>query len=193
MRSWSLTVLLLGTLMAGGCQQTLEPDHIPITADLITKTRNAPITTIELNGRIGVHWRKNYSASFSYVKTPEMLKFELISAIGNSIAKIQSQGGDVILQAGGHEFRTNSMPALIGNLLGLDLPFEILNDILLARVETVLDADANGLVHSGRSKGLQVNYDGYRVYNSLLLPTDIRITAGPSQVRIRVHEVLALR
>ena len=194
LRPWGLCLgaCMLAAALAGGCQSTPEIDHIPITGELIERSRTAPISTLELSGHIGVQLRKSYSAGFNYINNPQRLEFELISPLGSSLARVHSSGGSTVLQLGDRQFSSEQVPLMLRGLLGLEVPFEHLNDILLARVDTVLDTDELGLVRSGRMRGLDISYADYRIHNALLLPTDITITAGPSQVRIRVSEVHAL-
>ena len=195
LRPWGLCLgacMLAAAVLAGGCQSTPEIDHIPITGELIERSRTAPISTVELSGRIGVQLHRSYSASFNYINNPQRLDFELISALGTSIARVQARGGSTVLQLGDRQFSSEQVPLMLRGLLGLEVPFEHLNDILLARVDTVLDTDELGLVRNGRMRGLNISYADYRVYNALLLPTQITITAGPSEIRIRISEIHAL-
>lgn len=188
-----MAFVLSCALLSSACQTIIEPEPGPVTREVAQRTRAATVTTVEISGRVGVREEQTFSADFHFYNDGKEIKLEMISPLGSSLGKITVSGDRATLAVNDREYTAQTLTRLIYDLYGITMPFDHLNDILMARVDEVTLEDGNGLVIKGVYAGYEINYAEYKTYNSLALPTNISLKAGRAFIRIKINQVYSLK
>ena len=138
----------------------------------------AKISVLKEQGRLGfISQNERGSCNYEFILENKDTTLELTSPIGSQIA------------FNNQYFKDKDPQVLLNKALGLNLPCDTLNKILLGIPNDDITRDKNGRIIFANIDGYSVKYGQFKVFNGFALPSDLTIKNNQTTVKIKVNKV----
>lgn len=185
MRQLSRIFLLLALIGLAGCA-SLQP---PIKAGT-----TGYLTSFHLTGRVSIRYgNEGFSGTLDWQHSPMRDEVLILSPLGQGIAQLVSDDSGVTLTTTDQqEFRSSDAESLTERELGWRFPLSSLPYWVQARPAPGAGAqvrrDGNGLLEQLTQDGWQVDYEGYKTFQSGVLPGRIFMERGDLRLKLAVDQ-----
>jgi outer membrane lipoprotein LolB len=174
---------LLLVLLLTGCASVPVTVQRPAQAD-------APFA---FNGRVAVkHGEQRDNAGVRWVHHEAEDDILLLAPLGQTMARIHRDGGDVTLEASGKLYTAQDMETLMQQVLGWQLPLSGLRHWVTAlpapEGESSIERDANGQVSTLRQQGWEIAYSRYAAITADALPLKLNMKRDGMEVVLLIDE-----
>ena len=175
--------LLLPLLLLAGCATAPVEVQRPAQAD-------APFA---FNGRVAVkQGEQRDSAQVRWVHRAAEDEILLLAPLGQTVARIHSDGHEVSLDASGKHYTAQSIESLMQQVLGWHLPISGLRYWVTAlpapEGDFQVERDANGQLQMLHQQGWEVSYSRYAALTSDALPLRMKLQRDGMQVLLIIDE-----
>lgn len=184
MANLKYALALLGALLLTACA-TPSP-RLPSASQ-----SQAIPTSFLLNGRIGVrHDGKGFSGNLSWQHRAREDEIQLLSPLGQTVARIQSKAGSVTLDSSDGHYTAQSADELTEQVLGWRLPLDGMQYWALGRPMPLSVAeselDASGHITRLHQQEWDIEYQDYRMEGNYALPSRIIMRNGLLELKLIV-------
>ncbi len=175
--------LLLLILLIAGCATAPVAVQRPLQAD-------APFA---FNGRVAIkQGEKRDSAGMRWVHRAAEDEILLLAPLGQTMARIHREDGEVTLDASGKHYAARDMESLMQQVLGWQLPLSGLQHWVYALPapgsESLIERDANGQVSILRQQGWEIGYSRYAAAAADALPLRMNLKRDGVEVLLLIDE-----
>ena len=150
----------------------------------------AKISVLKEQGRLGfISQNERGSSNYEFILENKDTTLELTSPIGSQIAFLKISQDESSLNFNNQYFKDKDPQVLLNKALGLNLPCDTLNKILLGIPNDDITRDKNGRIIFANIDGYSVKYGQFKVFNGFALPSDLTIKNNQTTVKIKVNKV----
>ncbi len=178
-----LRFLALTTLLLTGCATAPVAVQRPAQAD-------APFA---FNGRVALkQGEQRQNAGVRWVHRADEDEILLLAPLGQTVARIHRDDGEVTLEASGKHYAARDMETLMQQVLGWQLPLSGLRYWVTALPvpdgEFHVERDANGQVSLLRQQGWEISYTRYAAATPDALPLRLKLQREGMEVLLLIDE-----
>lgn len=175
---------------------------LPLLVALLAGCSSVPLTVqrsdksdgpFAFNGRVAVkHGEQRETAGVRWVHRSEEDEILLLAPLGQTVARIHRDGGEVTLETSGKNHSAQDMETLMQQVLGWQLPLSGLQHWVTALPapdsEFGIERDANGQVSVLRQQGWEIVYSRYAATSADALPLKLNLTRSGMEVLLLIDE-----
>lgn len=178
-----LLIALLQIFLLGGCATAPVAVQRPGQAD-------APFA---FNGRVAVKQGElRESAGMRWVHRAAEDEILLQAPLGQTVARIHRNDGEVMLEASGKHYAARDMETLMQQVLGWQLPLSGLrywvNALPAPDGEFQVEREENGQISVLRQQGWEISYSRYAALTSDALPLRLKLVREGTEVLLIIDE-----
>ncbi|MDO8988308.1 MAG: lipoprotein insertase outer membrane protein LolB [Sideroxyarcus sp.] len=170
-------------VLISGCASVPHTVQRPAQAD-------APFA---FNGRVAVkQGEQRDNAGVRWVHSAAQDEILLLAPLGQTVARIRRDDGEVTLESSGKHYAAQDMETLMQEVLGWQLPLSGLRHWVTAlpapEGEFSIERDANGQVSLLRQQGWEIAYSRYAAATADALPLKLKLSRDGMEVLLLIDE-----